>query len=637
MYNFAIYPLWQKIEVTAGKTVYAWQENVLPVGSSNEVHQYFCGNYSTITSGAAGFNASSVLNYTYTGVDSVGDKLARHFELTVTQLTDTAGKTDVMRIDYWDSLDTYTPLRFQFSHKDIGTVMIDVVEFRSISASSPEAQPAMFEVPALQPNASCPNDPTLPRLSTPFMARGAVVSADAPDGPNPASGRRLIASSIDLAQRWNKLDHVQGSGDWPEWALDMYGGAHPANRGLLASTRRMLGECGTKVSVGLDFEPCGLDFSHYANGAFALGARCGGSVGPIELEGSIEADTCDQTVKGCLTVGVGFPKDNWLVKKIGIDLSIDIASACVGYNTKDRFFFIEASLILNLIVFKAELSMEMDFTSCCVWIASVNLEASIGVSFFNFWVTVGDIGFWGNWYKASYPCAKYAYNSAKGGMEVIGMPMNSFQLRIEASLDDGDDTALNGLSVGCLSGAGNTVEDGSGFWGDWTKSASCGAGGYFVGARIRIEPQQGDDGDDTAANSIAFTCSNDRGAEVKPHNGYFGDWSAWTYCPGETYICGLQVRQETPGGDDTGMNGLRIACCNFPAIEAEAAVASAGIIKTRGSTSSSTCLDVTNGNLSPGSYIQQWACSKSGENAAQYFTVTSTATGTYTIATTKDG
>ncbi len=63
-----------------------------------------------------------------------------------------------------------------------GTVMIDVLELRSIDASSPEAQAAMFEVPALQPNFTCPNDPSLPRLSSPFTARGAVVSADAPAG-----------------------------------------------------------------------------------------------------------------------------------------------------------------------------------------------------------------------------------------------------------------------------------------------------------------------------------------------------------------------------------------------------------------------------------------------------------------------
>ncbi|KXZ53787.1 hypothetical protein GPECTOR_6g705 [Gonium pectorale] len=510
MYDFPIYPLWQKIEVMSGTTVYSWQQNVLPVGSTNEVLPYFCGNYSAATTGAAGLNASSVLNYTYTGIDSVGDKLARNFELNVLQLSDKTGKTEVMRIDYWDSLDTYTPLRFEFTHKDIGTVMIDVVEIRAITASSPEAQSAMFVAPLVaNVNASCPNDPSLPHLSSPFKARGAVVSADMPTGADATTGRRLIEQSVVLAHQWNQLDHEKGTGDWPQWALDVYGGAHPTKR-TDAAVRRMLGDCGSKMTFGMDIEPCGFDYWGYQNGAFGLSVRCGGNVGPVEVEGSLELDTCDSKIKGCLTIGVGLPDDNWLVKKaghgsrerlacpqIGIDLSIEFASACVGYNYKEKYFFIEASLILNLIIFKVELSMEMDFSSCCIWIASVNLEASVGVSFFNIWVTVGDIdivtdvylrgnpekqdetenptalnlatgwmsvadGYWGDWNKLSYPCSKFAYNADKGSMEVLGLPMNSYQLRMEAPQGGGDDTALNGISVGCMTGTANTLESGDG-------------------------------------------------------------------------------------------------------------------------------------------------------------------------------
>ncbi|KXZ48480.1 hypothetical protein GPECTOR_27g650 [Gonium pectorale] len=150
---------------------------------------------------------------------------------------------------------------------------------------------------------------------------------------------------------------------------------------------------------------------------------------------------------------------------------------------------------------------------------------------------------------------------------------------------------------------------------------------------MRIE---GKGGDDTAANSIVFQCSNARGTDVIAHTGFWGDWTATRYCPGETYICGLQTRVESSdASDDTAMNGLRIACCNFPT-NTETAVISSGAIMTRGSATSGTCLDVTFNNQSPGTFIQQWACS-SGENAAQYFTITSTSTGAYTITTTQKG
>ncbi|KXZ48483.1 hypothetical protein GPECTOR_27g653 [Gonium pectorale] len=476
MYDFAIYPMWQKIEVMPGSTVYSWQENVLPAegNSTNEVAQYFCGDSPAASKSAGGVDPSSVLNYTYLGVDSVGETLARHFELNVLQQSDNNGTTEVMRIDYWDALTTYTPLRFEFTHKDIGSIAIDVVEFRSIDASSPEANPVMFDVPALHPNFTCPNDPSLPRLSTPFMVRGAVVPADMPageydaGGADPDTSRRLITQSFALAQQWDKLDHVNGTGDWPQWALDMYGGVHPARR-----------------------------------------------------------------------------EESKAVRRTGIALSVE-GSVCLGYNYKDKIYFLEASLAVKVPVFKVTLTIEIDFSSCCIWIAVVNLEATAAISFLSIEITLGDIGFWGDWQKASYPCGKFMYSKDRG-MELYALPINSYQLRIEKQTTASDDTALNGISVGCMSGTSNTVEGNNG---------------------------------------------NDRGNGVYVHNGWWGDWTPYTFCPGQTYICGLQTRVESvEATDDTAMNGLRIACCNFPT-NTDTSVISAGSIKTRNSASSSTCLDV---------------------------------------------
>ncbi|KXZ45310.1 hypothetical protein GPECTOR_56g407 [Gonium pectorale] len=661
VYDFPIYPFWQKIEVMSGKTVYSWQQNVLPEDSTNPVMTYFCSNYSSSTTGAAGFNASSVLNYTYTGIDTVGDKLARHFEMYVVQPSSQNNLTGVMHIDYWDSLDTNTPLRFEFTHRDIGTVMMDVLEFVSIDSTSPEAAPALYQMPAN--NGSCPNYPSVPRLSSAFMVRGSVVAIDMPAVDEETSRRRIAETAV-LAQVWERLDHVNGTGNWPQWALDMYGGVHPARR-MEAAVRRALGsECGVKTSFSIPVAACSIDVAWYTTGSWALAVGCGGNVGPVTLAGSLELDTCESKVKGCVAVGVGLSKENWLVKKIGINVSIDIASACVGYNYKDHYFFIEASLILNLLIFKAELSFEMDFSSCCIWIASVTLEASVGLTFINVWVVVGSIdivsnvylrgsaavkeetdnptptnqvggwtsvgdGYWGDWKDASFPCTQSYYDAASSSLKTVGLPINSFLLRVESD-SAADDTALNGISVGCMTGTANSIEDGSGFWGDWTSTVSCSSGGYFVGARMRIESPGGDD---TAANSVVFTCSNARGSDLSAHYGFWGDWTGWTYCPGNTYICGLQVRVEDPvsASDDTAMNGMRIACCSFP-VDNATSVISTTELRT-GTNSLKSCLDITNNVHADGTYLQQLTCSNS---TGQYFTLTSTLTGAYTITTIND-
>ncbi|KXZ43626.1 hypothetical protein GPECTOR_85g356 [Gonium pectorale] len=144
---------------------------------------------------------------------------------------------------------------------------------------------------------------------------------------------------------------------------------------------------------------------------------------------------------------------------------------------------------------------------------------------------------------------------------------------------------------------------------------------------MRLESTQGW-GDDTAANSVVFTCSNQKGTDTNAHSGFWGSWTGWTYCPGNSYICGLQVRIESPGGDDTAFNGLRIACCGFPS-DNSTAVISTGSIKTGTTTAQTSCLDITNNLQSVGTFIRQWACNTTA--ASQLLVITSTVTGAFTI------
>lgn len=55
------------------------------------------------------------------------------------------------------------------------------------------------------------------------------------------------------------------------------------------------------------------------------------------------------------------------------------------------------------------------------------------------------------------------------------------------------------------------------------------------------------------------------GTIIYPGDGLFGNWLPWMYCPQYTYVCGATVRIEPlqGSGDDTGMNGIRLACCSL--------------------------------------------------------------------------
>jgi hypothetical protein len=72
----------------------------------------------------------------------------------------------------------------------------------------------------------------------------------------------------------------------------------------------------------------------------------------------------------------------------------------------------------------------------------------------------------------------------------------------------------------------------------------------------------------TAAGSLDVVgeiTARDAGSIISPGDGYWGSWWSWTYCPQYTYVCGATVRIESSqgGGDDTAMNGIKLACCSL--------------------------------------------------------------------------
>ncbi|XP_053374359.1 vitelline membrane outer layer protein 1 homolog [Mercenaria mercenaria] len=87
-----------------------------------------------------------------------------------------------------------------------------------------------------------------------------------------------------------------------------------------------------------------------------------------------------------------------------------------------------------------------------------------------------------------------------------------YEMKIEANLGQGDDTALNGIKLICKSLDGtlsNTITSATAPWGDWTGETYCtGSHGpsFLTSFGLQVDPWTGDGEDDTAANFIKFKC-----------------------------------------------------------------------------------------------------------------------------------
>jgi pimeloyl-ACP methyl ester carboxylesterase len=161
-------------------------------------------------------------------------------------------------------------------------------------------------------------------------------------------------------------------------------------------------------------------------------------------------------------------------------------------------------------------------------------------------------GIWGGWSATRFcPAGTYA----------VG-----YDMRVEGGQGSGDDTALNAVRLHCAGPNATypSVVAHDGWYGSWYPSAMCSGTSYLSGAALRLEGSQGS-GDDTGANDVRFRCSN--GTDIQAPGGMgYGSWGATNSCPAGTAVCGVQVRTEglQGDGDDTAMNGMRLACCSQP-------------------------------------------------------------------------
>jgi len=105
----------------------------------------------------------------------------------------------------------------------------------------------------------------------------------------------------------------------------------------------------------------------------------------------------------------------------------------------------------------------------------------------------------------------------------------------------------------------------AGNWGTWGRWSDCPKGSYVVGFRLKTEEDQGWWNDDSAANNIHLRCRKPGSSRTTRVIGSkaktWGDWSGYSHCEGlNNPVVGFQVRNESPGGDDTSINDVKMIC-----------------------------------------------------------------------------
>ncbi|MCU0294412.1 MAG: RICIN domain-containing protein, partial [Thermoanaerobaculaceae bacterium] len=231
-------------------------------------------------------------------------------------------------------------------------------------------------------------------------------------------------------------------------------------------------------------------------------------------------------------------------------------------------------------------------------------------------VTVYD-GVWGEW-KGIQLCPDDGF-------------VQGYRMRVEANGSSGDNTALNGIELDCLSTLGVHSTIGfQGLWGTWGAWASCPTGKLAVGGQEKFEDNRGSS-NDSAANSLKLRCQD--GTEIEPPNGADrGTWKTWGVCPTGQAVCGMEVRSEDnqgEGGDDTALNGVRLQCCTAPGFIDDF------VYQLKPSHATSMCVELTTSPALAGSNIDVSACT--ANNASQLFRAVAKDSGWFELHNVQSG
>jgi hypothetical protein len=163
----------------------------------------------------------------------------------------------------------------------------------------------------------------------------------------------------------------------------------------------------------------------------------------------------------------------------------------------------------------------------------------------------GNGGSWGGWTLPVY-CPPGSWAAG-------------YTMRVEPPQGSGDDTALNAVALYCRDRNGRDmgrVSPHAGFWGSWVEGTYCPQGAFITHFQLKVEPWQRS-GDDTAANSVAFWCSNNQ--RIEASGGPWGRFGEWQWGGPNAAICGVRAKVEPQlgSGDDTALNDLEFTWCRI--------------------------------------------------------------------------
>ncbi|KXZ43122.1 hypothetical protein GPECTOR_101g23 [Gonium pectorale] len=382
-YQYALVQGYVKVEVVpAGSTtVHKWQQTANEDKKlNNSVQALFCTDYTMPAEfmSAVAATGNKIANFSYVGLDVVNERAARHFKLTIKQPQSSNSLLELpatATVDYYDTVGTFEPLAFVFDHPFTGRVHIHVLEFRALSADSPEASPELYKAPA---ESECGNSIRVPRLLSPFELRDVQTVVNVEPEVIPEGVRRqMLDQSAERFAIWKSLDHVNGTGEWPAWALEAYGGVRPSaqrQQELLdeehdvmeeeqdVMERRSLqvswfpNECAKGPTFKVPAGPCEIAFGT-SGSSFFLEGSCDRDMNynGISLGGSINGDLCEETARGCVKASITPPGS--FFRKLGIsDMSFEVAKLCLGYDFADDVLFLDVTITLPAFFAKVELT-----------------------------------------------------------------------------------------------------------------------------------------------------------------------------------------------------------------------------------------------------------------------------------------
>ncbi|PNW76776.1 hypothetical protein CHLRE_11g475700v5 [Chlamydomonas reinhardtii] len=340
-YQFALYPTHQRIELAKGDgMVYRWQEPVSASSASSGPAVAYCGNFTMPPALAGAFSKENLVKFEYLGNEAFGDRAARHFRMEMKQPQEPGSNQTRpnLIINYWDAPNNLVPLGFEFYSADAGMVLIKVLEFRNLTATSPEATTAsLWQVPAATTCAD--RDRDMPMLTTPFTAAASMsdvgeIGAALPAGPLTGTATANLNATGGLRRR--ELSAGQSVHESARSLTAYWNNACIPQR-IFTFNKDSFG--GIPCSGGIGWDPA----------AIAARIRCSGYLSNwpmIRLDGDVGANTCDEKAFGCVTayldIGQMAKYDGGLWKAASYVLSeVKLGTICLTYDSQYAMLWTE--------------------------------------------------------------------------------------------------------------------------------------------------------------------------------------------------------------------------------------------------------------------------------------------------------